>query len=381
MNQYTFSQQSAIERSRILQGRILAQPSAFRILTGDRPTGALHIGHYFGSLLNRVQLQNLGVELIVLIADYQVLTDREASQRLPEAVRGLLADYLAVGIDPDRSIIFTHSALSQLNELMLPFLSLVTDAELRRNPTVKAEIELSGRGPSGLMMTYPVHQAADILFCHATVVPVGLDQLPHIELTRLIARRFNERYGETFVLPDALLARTPLLPGLDGRKMSKSRGNTIELQASAEQTAAIIRRAPTDDRRQITYEPVRRPQVAVLLELLAAVTGDDPAMIAQEIGGGGAAVLKGQLTEAVNELLAPVRLRRREVCADPAELDRILDAGNARARAIAAQTLRVVHTALGMRYADRPEPTRQRSERRSRPEVSGALGSAHDLVE
>ena len=259
MSVHTQSQLAAIARSEFLESQLTAEPASFRVLTGDRPTGPLHIGHYFGSLLNRVRLQNHGVEVMVLIADYQVLTDRDASRQLPEVVRGLVADYLAVGIDPVRSPVFTHSAVPQLNELVLPFLSLVSDAELHRNPTVKAETEATGRPPSGLMLTYPVHQAADILFCHANLVPVGLDQLPHIETTRSIARRFNERYETIFPEPDALLSTTPLLLGVDGQKMSKTRGNGIALSASEDDTAAIIRRAPTDSDRHITYDPDAPP--------------------------------------------------------------------------------------------------------------------------
>jgi tryptophanyl-tRNA synthetase len=349
----TSSQHAAIEHSRLLATEIELSPTSYRVLTGDRPTGPLHVGHYFGSLTNRVRLQDLGVDVIVLIADYQVLTDRDAGRQLPGTVRGLVADYLAVGIDPSRSMVFTHSAVPQLNELVLPFLSLVSDAELHRNPTVKAETEATGRGPSGLMLTYPVHQAADILFCRADVVPVGLDQLPHLELTRVIARRFNERYGPTFGEPEALLSTTPLLLGLDAAKMSKTRGNGIALAASEDETAALIRRAPTDSERVISYDPLGRPRVAALLELLAAVTGEQPGTAADRIGAGGASLLKRELTEALNELLRPVRARRREAAADPAELDRILDSGNERARALAADTLSRVHRALGITYADR----------------------------
>jgi tryptophanyl-tRNA synthetase len=348
----TPSQQASLQRSASLSDEITRQPDAFRVLTGDRPTGPLHLGHYFGSLTNRVRLQHLGVQVIVLVADYQVLTDRDASRQLPETVRGLVADYLAVGLDPGRTLVFTHSAVPQLNELVLPFLSLVTDAELHRNPTVRAETEATGRGPSGLMLTYPVHQAADILFCHANLVPVGLDQLPHLETTRLVARRFNERYGVTFGEPEALLSTTPLLRGLDGHKMSKTRGNGIALAATEDETAALVRRTRTDSERQITYEPDRRPEVAALLDLLATVSGRPALELADEIGDRGAAELKRALSEAVNELLRPVRQRRREAAADPGQLDAILRAGNHRARELAAATLTRVHTALGMTYAD-----------------------------
>src|ERR1017187_5783333 len=165
-----------------------------RVLTGDRPTGALHLGHYFGTLRNRVRLADLGAEVFVLVADYQVLTDRDTADHLDEYVTGLVLDYLAIGIDPARSVIFAHSAVPALNQLLLPFLSLVSVPELQRNPTVKDEITHSRQSSvSGLMLTYPVHQAADILFCKANLVPVGQDQLPHVEISRLIARRFHDR--------------------------------------------------------------------------------------------------------------------------------------------------------------------------------------------
>ncbi len=356
MSHLTPSQRAAVDRSALLEKRITHDPSGFRVLSGDRPTGPLHVGHYLGTLANRVRLQDLGVEVVVLVADYQVMTDRPAGGDLAATVRGLVADYLAAGIDPDRSTIFTHSAVPSLNELVLPFLSLVSDAELHRNPTVKGETEATGRPPTGLMLTYPVHQAADILFCHANLVPVGLDQLPHLETTRLVARRFNERYAAgspVFPEPDALLTRSPMLAGLDGRKMSKTRRNGIALQAGEDETAALIRRAPTDGDRRITYDPNGRPAVASLLDLLAACTGADPRQLAEQIGDAGAGRLKQLLTEAVNGLLGPLRRRRADLLRDPAYLDAVLDAGNARARRLADRTLATVHERLGMTYANR----------------------------
>ncbi|MCW2894315.1 MAG: tryptophanyl-tRNA synthetase, partial [Actinomycetia bacterium] len=191
---------AALRRSAEIERRIGKGPHRLRILTGDRPTGDLHLGHYFGTLRNRVRLQDAGAELFVLVADYQVLTDRDATVSpstgaISEHVLSLVLDYLAIGVDPARSVIFAHSAVPELNQLLLPFLSLVTEGELRRNPTVKDEIAHSRQASvSGLMLTYPVHQAADILACKANLVPVGQDQLPHVEVTRLVARRFNERY-------------------------------------------------------------------------------------------------------------------------------------------------------------------------------------------
>jgi tryptophanyl-tRNA synthetase len=342
---------AAQRRSAELETRIAEDPSQFRILTGDRPTGPLHLGHYFGTLANRVRLQQLGVELFVLVADYQVLTDRDIAENLPEHVEGLIADYLAVGIDPGASTVFAHSAVPALNQLLLPFLSLVSVAELQRNPTVKEEIAASGRpSVSGLMFTYPVHQAADILFCKANLVPVGKDQLPHQEIARTVARRFNDRYGQVFPIPDALLSPVPHLLGLDGQKMSKSRGNAIALSLTADETAQRIRRARTDSRRRITYEPETRPEVSNLVRLAALCLDRDPHEVAEEVGDGGASALKRLAVEAVNEFLRPIRACRAAHLADRAHLRQILASGNERAAAIAERTLREVRAAMGTAY-------------------------------
>jgi tryptophanyl-tRNA synthetase len=342
-------------RSAELESLIAADPGKFRIATGDRPTGPLHLGHYFGTLAGRVRLQRAGIQLFVLIADYQVLTDREVADRLAERVDGLLADYLAVGIDPSTATIFAHSAVPALNQLMLPFLSLVSVPELRRNPTVKSEIALSRSrsgelAVSGLMLTYPVHQAADILFCKANVVPVGKDQLPHLQLTRTIARRFNEHYAPVsafFPVPDPLLSAAPNLLGTDGEKMSKSRGNAIALSATEDETARLIKGAKTDSLRQITFEPRSRPEVSSLVLLAAMCQGRAPADVAAEIGAGGSAELKRVVTESVNEFLRPVRSRRAELAADQGYLRQVLREGNARANSVAARTLAEVHALMG----------------------------------
>lgn len=189
---------AAEQRSRQLSQTILQSPRDYRVLTGERPTGFLHLGHFFGSIVERIRLQRAGVEAFLVLADYQVITDRDSMPRVREYVHSAVLDYLAAGMDPDRTTIFTHSSVPALNQLMLPFLSLVTEAELHRNPTVKSELAASGRALSGLLLTYPVHQAADILFCKGNLVPVGKDNLPHVEMTRVIARRFNERYGRVF---------------------------------------------------------------------------------------------------------------------------------------------------------------------------------------
>jgi tryptophanyl-tRNA synthetase len=340
-------------RSAQLEAAFLKDPSRYRVLTGDRPTGPLHLGHYFGTLLNRVRLQDLGVQAMVLIADYQTITDRDSPSSLPSDVEELVADYLAVGLDPARSAIFAHSQVPELNQLLVPFLSLVSVPELARNPTVKDEQAAAGLPvASGLLFTYPVHQAADILFCHGNVVPVGKDQLPHLELTRVVARRFNQRYSPVepyFEPPEALLSEVPVLLGTDGQKMSKSRGNAIAIGASEDETARLLKAARTDATREITYDPAGRPAVANLLLLAALCLERDPRDVAGEIGSGGAADLKRLLTDAVNERLRPVRERRRTLAGDRAYLRDVVRAGSEVAAGIAERTLtdvrQLMHTA------------------------------------
>jgi tryptophanyl-tRNA synthetase len=348
----TLGMSAARARSAVMEELILDDPAQFRVLTGDRPTGRLHLGHYFGTLHNRVRLQDLGMEMFVIIADYQVLTDRDVADNLTGHVEDLVLDYLAIGVDPTRSTIFAHSAVPALNQLLVPFLSLVSVAELERNPTVKDEIAHSRQASvSGLMFTYPAHQAADILFCKANLVPVGRDQLPHLELARTIARRFNDRYGAAvFPRPDALLSSAPLLLGTDGTKMSKSRGNAVTLAADADETARLIKAAKTDSERHITYDPSTRPEVSSLLLLAALCQNRTPDEVASEIGSAGAAALKRTVTEAVNEYLAPIRTRRREYAQDRAYLRRILRQGNERANAVADTTLAEVRAAMNSNY-------------------------------
>ncbi len=320
-----------------------------RVLTGDRPTGALHLGHYFGTLANRVRLQREGHELFVVVADYQVVTDRDHPGDLDSAVTGLVLDYLACGLDPDTTVVFPHSAVPALNQLLLPFLSLVTMGELQRNPTVKDEIALSGgRSVSGLMLTYPVHQAADILFCHGELVPVGRDQLPHLELTRALARRFADRYAPVFTLPKPLLGEAPVLLGLDGRKMSKSLSNGIALREPVDDVVGKIRSARTDSERMITYEPERRPQVALLLVLAALCSGRAPEAVAAEVGDRGGAGLKRVVTDAVVDFLRPIQRRRAEFTPDDARA--ILSRGTAVANRVADETLGAVRRAMEMAY-------------------------------
>jgi tryptophanyl-tRNA synthetase len=348
----------AVRRSAALRADFLKNPTRYRVLTGDRPTGALHIGHYFGSLQNRVDLQRLHIDTFIVIADYQVLTDRDSVSAIPENVRELVLDYLAAGLDPNsgHTHIFCHSHVPALNQLLVPFLTLVGMGELDRNPTVKEEIESAGlTNVNAAMYTYPVHQAADILFCKGNVVPVGKDQLPHLELTRKIARRFNQRYGDDarpiFPEPEAMLSEAPKILGLDGsQKMSKSRNNAVMLRASADETTALIKKAKTDSERHITYEPERRPEVANLLLIASLCTGEAPAGIAERIGDGGSGSLKKLVTDALNAELASFRETRSRLERDAGVVTDTLRRGNAHANVVADATLREARQAMNMNY-------------------------------
>ena len=344
------SYEAAVRRSDEIQADLAEHAGKYNMLTGDRPTGRLHLGHYFGTIVERVRLQNLGVHTNIIIADYQVITDRDTTEHIADNVYNMVIDYLACGIDPEKTMIFTHSAVPALNQLMLPFLSLVTESELHRNPTVKAEQEASGHALTGLLLTYPVHQACDILFCKGNIVPVGRDQLPHIEITSKIARRFNERYGKVFPEVFGLLTSTPLIPGLDGRKMSKSYGNAISLSMTAEETAKLIKKSKTDSERMITFDPDNRPGVSALLTTAGICTGRDPKEIADEIGMGGGGALKAYVIDAVNAYFEPIRQKRAEFAAQPNLIRDIIHDGNARANVIANATLDEVREAMGMVY-------------------------------
>lgn len=353
---YTSTFEAAQERSQRLESDLRKNPKKYRVLTGDRPTGRLHVGHLFGSLQNRVRLHKLGVHTFIVIADYQVLTDRETFESIAENIKELTIDYLSVGIDPTdgNTCIFPHSYVPELNQLLLPFLTLVTNAELDRNPTIKEEIEASGlKRVNAGMYTYPVHQAADILFCKGNVVPVGKDQLPHLELTRVIARRFNKRFAgkkAVFPEPQALLSSSPVILGLDGsQKMSKSRNNSIMLSATEDETALHIKKAKTDPERIITYDPINRPEVSNLLMLISLATGKKPEVIADEIGDGGAERLKKVLVDVLNDYLQPIRKKRAELEKNPEYIRQILIDGISEARKIASNTLEEVREVMNMR--------------------------------
>jgi tryptophanyl-tRNA synthetase len=347
----------ARKRSNQIEENLKKDPSKFRVLTGDRPTGNLHIGHLFGTLENRVRIQKMGVETFIVIADYQVLTDRDTSESIAGNVRELVIDYISAGLDPDNgsTFIFPHSHVPELNQLILPFLFLVTSSELDRNPTVKEEIKAANlKNISAGMYVYPIHQAADILSVKGNLVPVGKDQLPHLEMSRVIARRFNNRFGSgknIFTEPEALLSTSPVIIGLDGtQKMSKSRNNAIMLKATEDETAKLIKKAKTDSDRLITFDEENRPEVSNLLRLISLATGRNPVDIANEIGDGGGGKLKKLATESLNDYLAPIRKRRKEIENDDAYIKSILKKGIERAREEAEKTLKDVRKAMHMDF-------------------------------
>ena len=341
----------ATEAERTLDARLPAESTESRratretILTGDRPTGPLHLGHYAGSLRNRVRLQDEHDQTL-LIADLQALTDNVG--RAADVRRNVLEvalDYLAVGIDPERTTIALQSAIPELSELMMLYLNLVTVARLERNPTVRTEIELRGFArdiPAGFL-TYPVSQAADITGFRATLVPVGEDQLPMIEQTNEIVRRLAHLGGRP-VLREcrALLSDTPRLPGIDGRKASKSLGNAIPLAASPDEIRAKVRAMFTDPGHVRASDPGRVEGNVVFAHLRAFDPRREEVAALEaryQQGGLGDVALKRRLEEVLQELLAPIRARREALARAPGEVMEVVRRGSERGRAVAASVV------------------------------------------
>ena len=331
------------------------------ILTGDRPTGQLHIGHYIGSLKNRVALQNSGeYESFIMIADQQALTD---NARNPEKIRKSLIevalDYLAVGLDPLESTIFVQSQIPELNELTMHYLNLVTLSRLERNPTVKAEIkqkDFQNSIPAGFLI-YPVSQAADITAFKADTVPVGEDQLPMIEQAREIVRSFNGLYGEVLVEPKAVIPKEDecgRLPGTDGKaKMSKSIGNCIYLADDADTIKQKIMSMYTDPTHIKVEDPGHIEGNTVFTYLDAFAEDKEKVEEMKEHyqkGGLGDMKVKRYLNEVLQAELEPIRNRRIEYSKDEEQVYQMLKEGSEKARAVAAQTLKEVRDAIGINY-------------------------------
>lgn len=326
-----------------------------RILTGDRVTGKLHLGHYVGSLKNRVTLQDK-YDTFVLLADIQALTTHfEKPELIRSHLREVALDYLSVGIDPEKTTIFVQSMVPEIAELTVLFSMFVTVNVLRHNPTVKAESKNTGLDEMYYgFLGYPVSQAADIAFCKATLVPVGEDQLPHLELARKIVRRFNELYKPILVEPKPLVGDVPRLVGTDGSaKMSKSLGNAIELDSSAEDIAYKIRRATTDPARVHKNDP-GHPDVCPIYAYHRAVRPDEAPGIREgcERGSLGCAACKQLITSSLQELIAPMRERRAAYAAKPKVVQEILLSGTERARGIARETMKEVREAMCLNYFD-----------------------------
>ncbi|MBE9637621.1 tryptophan--tRNA ligase [Salipiger mangrovisoli] len=325
------------------------------ILTGDRTTGPLHIGHYAGSLKNRLALQDTH-EQYLLLADTQALTDNAHDiGKVRRNVLEVACDYLAVGIDPVRTTICLQSHLPALAELSMLYLNFVSVARLERNPTIKDEIRARGFGrdiPAGFLC-YPAAQAADITAFKATVVPVGEDQAPLIEQCNEIVRRVNAAAGRE-VLPEAqaLIPEAGRLPGIDGRaKMSKSGGNAIPLSASEDEISRAVRAMFTDPEHLRVEDPgkVEGNVVFAYLDAFDSEKDDVAALKAHYARGGlGDAVLKRRLEDILQALLAPIRARRAEVASDPAQVHRIIAEGTQVAREVTEATKREVMDALGL---------------------------------
>ncbi len=357
------------------------------ILTGDRPTGRLHIGHYVGSLRRRVELQNAGDydRMFVFIADAQALTDNmDTPEKVRQNVIEVALDYLACGLDPARCTLFIQSQIPELCELTFYYMDLVTVSRLQRNPTVKTEIQMrnfEASIPVGFF-TYPISQAADITAFKATTVPVGEDQEPMLEQAREIVRRFNHIYGETLVEPEILLpdnAACLRLPGTDGKaKMSKSLGNCIYLSDDADTVTAKIKTMYTDPNHLRVQDPgqVEGNPVFTYLdafcrpEHFGRYLPDYPNL--EELkahyrrGGLGDVKVKKFLTAIMQETLEPIRTRRKEFEQDIPAIYAMLKQGCEQAREAAAQTLDDVRRAMKINYFDDEELIREQAERFAR---------------
>lgn len=327
------------------------------VLTGDRPTGPLHLGHYIGSLLNRVDLQNI-YKQYVMIADIQALTDHAQNPaKVRENVVQVALDYLAVGIDPAKTTIFIQSMIPEIAELTILYLNLVTVNRLLRNPTVKTEIAQKNFGdsiPAGFLM-YPVSQAADITVVKGTLVPVGEDQLPVIEQTNEIIRSFNRIY-QTQVFPEAkpMIAKVARLVGLDGQaKMSKSLNNAIFLSDDVDTLKKRVMSMYTDPGHTHVNNPGKIEGNVVFTYLDAF--DKDVAKVAElkahyQKGGLGDVVLKNYLFDVLNQMLTPIRKRREEFAQDPGEVMRIVLEGTKKTEQVAAQTMQEVRKAVKLDY-------------------------------
>lgn len=329
------------------------------ILTGDRPTGPLHLGHYVGSLMNRVKLQH-EYNQYVIIADMQALTDNfETPEKIRMNIVEIALDYLSVGIDPKVTTIFIQSMVPQIAELTMYFMNLVSVQRIGHNPTLKAELKDKGFHessiPAGFFM-YPVSQAADIAVFRANLVPVGEDQLPMIEMTRYLVKTFNSIYGNILVEPEALTPKIARLPGTDGQmKMGKSLGNTINLSDPADVVQKKVMTMFTDPKHLKASDPGDTEGNPVFA-YLRAFDPDQAALLEMEDhyrkGGLGDVVVKKHLAEVLNDFLGPIRIKRKEFAKDKDQVLNMVKEGTEKARQAAAETMKEVRKAMKIDYFD-----------------------------
>jgi tryptophanyl-tRNA synthetase len=325
-----------------------------RILTGHRPTGPRHVGHLVGTLENWTRLQDTH-ECFFLVADLHMLTTSSARpDRIQENILNMLADWLAAGIDPSRSTIVLQSIIPEHAQLSLLFSMLTTVARLERVPTYKEQIKELSLQPSLGLLTYPVLQAADILLYKAQVVPVGEDQLPHIELARETARRFNQTYGDTFPEPEALLSEAARLPGVDNRTMHTSYGNSILLRDTPEETTRKVMSMYTDPTRIHVTDPghVDGNPVFVYHDIFNPDKAEVEEFKTRYLEGKiGDVKVKRRLVEVLNAYLAPLRERRAEFISQPRILLEVLFSGTVKAKFIAQQTLEETYEKIGLLHS------------------------------
>ena len=354
------------------------------ILTGDRPTGRLHLGHYVGSLRRRVELQNEGDydRMFVFVADVQALTDNaDNPEKVRQNIIEVALDYLSVGLDPEKVTLFIQSMIPELAELTVYFMNLVNVGRLQRNPTVKSELQMRnfGEGVPVGFFTYPISQAADITFCKATTVPAGEDQEPMLEQCREIVRRFNQTYAPVLVEPQIMLPTNQVclrLPGTDGNaKMSKSLGNCIYLSDTAKEVEKKVKSAYTDPAHLQVEDPGHVEGNVVFTYLDAFATDEDFVKFWPEYknldevkdhyrrGGLGDMKCKKLLTKDLNDRLEPIRQRRHEFEQDIPEVYNILKKGSEAAREVAAQTLSAVKAAMRINYLDDKELIQAQAEK------------------
>ena len=330
-----------------------------RILTGDRPTGSLHIGHYFGSLKTRLEMQNSGkYDPYILIADVQALTDNfNNPEKVRKNVRQVILDYLSIGIDPEKTTICIQSMIPEIAELTVFYSNLVTIARLERNPTVKTEIaqkrELFGESVTYGFLGYPVSQAGDITAFEGEVVPVGEDQSPLIEQCREIVRKFNSIYGETLVEPQIALSEGKRIKGLDGNeKMGKSLGNAIYLSDTEEEVNKKVMSAVTDPNR-IKKDDLGNPDICMVAyyhKLFSTKEEIDTVCAECRAGKRGCVACKKQLAKNIIEYLRPIREKRKYYEDNPELVDKILKEGTEKARKTAKETMKKVKKAMQLDY-------------------------------